>query len=65
MVRLEGLGKFKKFNNLIGTRTRNLPACSIAPRKYIRVRIETRKKKTVQNTNTSNMSLTETAEMRL
>jgi hypothetical protein len=28
-VRLEGLGKFKKSNDLIGTRTRDLPACSI------------------------------------
>jgi hypothetical protein len=32
-VRLEGLGKFgkKKSNNLIGNRTRFLPACSIVP----------------------------------
>jgi hypothetical protein len=30
-VRLEGLGQLKKFNELIGTRTRDLPACSIAP----------------------------------
>jgi hypothetical protein len=25
------LGEFKKFNDLVGTRTRDLPACSIAP----------------------------------
>jgi hypothetical protein len=30
MVQLEGLGKFKKINGLIGTRTRDLPACRIA-----------------------------------
>jgi hypothetical protein len=30
IVRLEGLGKLKK-NYLIGTRTRDLPACSIVP----------------------------------
>jgi hypothetical protein len=30
MVQLEGLGKLKKFNDLIRTRTWNLPACSIA-----------------------------------
>jgi hypothetical protein len=31
-VRLEGLGKLEKENNdLIGTRTRDLPACSIVP----------------------------------
>jgi hypothetical protein len=30
-VRLEGLGKLKKFNDLIGSQTRDLPACSIAP----------------------------------
>jgi hypothetical protein len=29
-VRLEGLGKLKKIH-LIGTRTRDLPACSIVP----------------------------------
>jgi hypothetical protein len=29
-VRLEGLGQLKKIH-LIGTRTRNLPACSIVP----------------------------------
>jgi hypothetical protein len=28
-VRLEGLCKLKKFNDLIGIRTRDLPACSI------------------------------------
>jgi hypothetical protein len=30
-VRLEGLGKLKKSNDLIGTRTRYLPTCSIVP----------------------------------
>jgi hypothetical protein len=30
MVRLEGLRKFRKFNDIV-TRTRDLPACSIAP----------------------------------
>jgi hypothetical protein len=30
-VRLEGLGKLKTSNDLIGTRSRDLPACSIAP----------------------------------
>jgi hypothetical protein len=31
-VRLEGLRKLnKKFNDLIGNRTRDLPACSIVP----------------------------------
>jgi hypothetical protein len=30
-MRLEGLGKLKKINDVIGTRTRDLPACSIAP----------------------------------
>jgi hypothetical protein len=29
MVLLEGLGTLKKFNNLIWTRTHDLPACSI------------------------------------
>jgi hypothetical protein len=28
---LEGLGKFKKFNDFIGNGTRDLPACGIAP----------------------------------
>jgi hypothetical protein len=28
-VRLEGLDKLKKKNNFIGTRSRDLPACSI------------------------------------
>jgi hypothetical protein len=32
IVRLEGLGQLKKFNDLIGNRTRDLPACSIVPR---------------------------------
>jgi hypothetical protein len=30
-MQLEGLGKLKKFNYLIGNRTHNLPACSIVP----------------------------------
>jgi hypothetical protein len=32
MMQLEGLGKLKKFNDLIGILNRDLPACSIAPR---------------------------------
>jgi hypothetical protein len=31
IVRLEGLGKLKKSNYLIGDRTRDLAACSIVP----------------------------------
>jgi hypothetical protein len=31
LLRLEGLGQWKKSNDLIGTWTRDLPACSIAP----------------------------------
>jgi hypothetical protein len=31
MVRPEGLGKVKRFNVLMGTRTRNLMTCGIAP----------------------------------
>jgi hypothetical protein len=31
-MQLEGLGNRKKFVHLIGSRTRDLPACSIAPR---------------------------------
>jgi hypothetical protein len=31
IVRLEGLGQLKKFNDLIGIRTRDLTACSIVP----------------------------------
>jgi hypothetical protein len=31
MMRLEELGKLKKLNNLIGTRTSDLPAFGIAP----------------------------------
>jgi hypothetical protein len=31
LVRLEGLGKSKKFIHLIGSQTRDLPACSIVP----------------------------------
>jgi hypothetical protein len=31
IVRLEGLGQLKKSNDLIGTRTSYLPACSIVP----------------------------------
>jgi hypothetical protein len=30
-VRLEGLGQLKKFNDLIGDQTRDLPTCSIVP----------------------------------
>jgi hypothetical protein len=32
IVRLEGFGQFEKSNDLIGNRTRILPACSIVPR---------------------------------
>jgi hypothetical protein len=31
MVCLEGLGKSKKFSDLIGTQTYDLPACNIVP----------------------------------
>jgi hypothetical protein len=31
MVQLEGLGKLKQFSYLVGTRTRYLEACEIAP----------------------------------
>jgi hypothetical protein len=31
IVRLKGLGKLRNFYDLIGTRTRDLPACRIAP----------------------------------
>jgi hypothetical protein len=31
MVRLEGLSKLEKFSDLVGTRTRDLPAFTIAP----------------------------------
>jgi hypothetical protein len=27
----QGLGKLKQFNNLIGTRARDLPACNVVP----------------------------------
>jgi hypothetical protein len=30
-VRLEGLGKWKQFSDLIGNQTHDLPACSIVP----------------------------------
>jgi hypothetical protein len=30
-VRLEGVDRLKKFIHLIGSRTRDLPACSIVP----------------------------------
>jgi hypothetical protein len=30
-MQLEGLGELKKFNHLIGSRTRDLLACNIAP----------------------------------
>jgi hypothetical protein len=33
LVRLEGLGKLKKFIDFIGSRTSDLPACSIVPKK--------------------------------
>jgi hypothetical protein len=32
LVRLEGLGKLKKCNDLIGSLTCDLPACSIGPK---------------------------------
>jgi hypothetical protein len=31
LVRLEGLGQLKKSNDIIGVRTREIPACSIVP----------------------------------
>jgi hypothetical protein len=31
LLRLEGLGKLKKFNDLIQSQTRDLPSCSIVP----------------------------------
>jgi hypothetical protein len=31
IMQLEGLGQLKKSNDLIGNRTRDLPACSIVP----------------------------------
>jgi hypothetical protein len=31
LMRLEGLVKLKKFNSLLGTRTRDLPTCSLVP----------------------------------
>jgi hypothetical protein len=31
IVRLEGLDKLENFNDIIGNRTRDLPACSIVP----------------------------------
>jgi hypothetical protein len=31
MVALKGFGKLIKLNNIIGPRTRDLPACSIVP----------------------------------
>jgi hypothetical protein len=31
IVRLDGLGKLKKSNDLIGNRNRDLPACSVVP----------------------------------
>jgi hypothetical protein len=33
IVRLEGLGQLKKSNDLIGTWTRDLPACNIVPQR--------------------------------
>jgi hypothetical protein len=37
-VRLEGLGKLKKKIHLIGTRSRDLPACSIVPQPTTQLR---------------------------
>jgi hypothetical protein len=34
IVRLERSGKLKQFNDLIETRARDLPACSIAPQPF-------------------------------
>jgi hypothetical protein len=34
-VRLQGLCQLKKFSDLIGIRTRDLPACSTVPRSFI------------------------------
>jgi hypothetical protein len=31
IVRLEGLGQLKKYNDFMGSRTRDLPVCSIVP----------------------------------
>jgi hypothetical protein len=39
LLRLEGLGKFKKFVHLIGTRTIDLPACSIVPGRYRKLHV--------------------------
>jgi hypothetical protein len=39
LVRLEGLGKLKKFNMLIGSQTHNLPACSIVPQPTMLLRV--------------------------
>jgi hypothetical protein len=38
-VQLEGLGKLKTFNDLIGTRNSYLPACSIAPQSTTLLRV--------------------------
>jgi hypothetical protein len=32
MMRLEGVGALKKINDLIGSRTRDLPPCTVVPR---------------------------------
>jgi hypothetical protein len=37
LVRLEGLGELQKCSDLIGKRTRDLPACSIAPQPILYV----------------------------
>jgi hypothetical protein len=42
-MRLKGSDKFKKFDDLIGTRNRDLPACSIAPQSSTLPRISRRK----------------------
>jgi hypothetical protein len=39
MVRLEGFGRFNKFNDLIGTRARDFPACRIAPQQSTLTRV--------------------------
>jgi hypothetical protein len=40
-VRLEGLGQLKKKINLIGTRTCDLPICSIVPQPTMLPRVQT------------------------
>jgi hypothetical protein len=43
IVRLERLGKFKNFNDLIGTRARDLPAYSIVPQPTMEMIVGKRK----------------------